>query len=255
MRNKIRDGTSARACVVLIFVTAHPSSPWRRPYIAEYPIRFAGCKFNARMTVLRLSDDTLALHSPCDIDTALKNEIEQLGQVSCIIAPGNYHYLHVAQCKETFPSGQVYVSPGLDKKQPKLMKLDGAKVLHDDDLLDEHLSHIFLSGNRIINEIVFYHSPSKTLVLTDSIEYIGDETPDTNGILRMWWFIMRMWNKPKPAPEYQMGWWCKNKQESRDCMENILKWEFERVIIGHGENITSDDCKDVVRKAWGFVLE
>lgn len=225
-------------------------------YIAEYPISFAGCKFNARMTVIALSDGTLALHSPCDIDTALKNEIERLGPVSCIIAPGNYHYLHVAQCKETFPSAQVYVSPGLDKKQPKLMQLDGAKVLHDDDLLDKDVSHIFLSGNRIINEIVFYHVPSKTLVLTDSIEYIGDETrSDTNGILRMWWFIMRMWNKPKPAPEYQMGWWCKNKQESRDCMENILnKWDFERVIIAHGQNITFD-CKAVVRQAWGFVLE
>lgn len=224
-------------------------------YIAEYPISFAGCRFNARMTVIRLSDGTLALHSPCDIDAALKNKIEELGQVSCIIAPGNYHYLHVPQCKETFPSAQVYLSPGLDKKQPKLLKLNGAKILNDDDALDTDVSHIFLSGNRIINEMVFYHSPSKTLVLTDSIEFIGDDTPDTNWVLRIWWYIMRMWNKPKPAPEYQMGWWCKNKQESRNCMEKILEWDFEQVIIAHGDNITGDECKNVVRQAWNGVLE
>jgi len=222
-------------------------------YIAEYPIAFAGCRFNARMTVIRLSDGKLLLHSPCDIDDALKTQIDQLGEVSCIIAPGNYHYLHVTQCKQVFPSAQVYLSPGLEKKQPDLSEM-GAQVLQDKDPLDKNVDHVFLSGNRVINEIVFFHSPSKTLVLTDSIEYIGDDTPETNWVLRMWWFIMRMWNKPKPAPEYQMGWMCKNKQESRDCMERILKWDFDKVIIAHGQNVTSDS-KTVVREAWSSVLE
>lgn len=224
-------------------------------YFTEYPISFAGCRFNARMTVIRMSDGKLLLHSPCDIDDALKREIQELGQVSMIVAPGNYHYLHVLQCKEVFPDAQVYLSLGLDKKQPKLMKLPGAKVLYDKDVLDRDIQHVFLSGNRVINEIVFYHVPSKTLVLTDSIEYIGDDSrADTNWFLRAWWVIMRMWNKPKPAPEYQMGWWCKNKQESRGIMQQILSWDFERVIIAHGQNITNDS-KTVVRQAWDFVLE
>eukprot|EP00562_Extubocellulus_spinifer_P005785 CAMPEP_0178515210 /NCGR_PEP_ID=MMETSP0696-20121128/24435_1 /TAXON_ID=265572 /ORGANISM="Extubocellulus spinifer, Strain CCMP396" /LENGTH=234 /DNA_ID=CAMNT_0020145357 /DNA_START=180 /DNA_END=884 /DNA_ORIENTATION=+ len=223
-------------------------------YTCPYPIHYAGCRFNARMTVLRLSDGNLALHSPCDISPALKEEIERLGQVSYVIAPGNYHYFHVAQCKAIFPSAQVYLSPGLEKKQPKLLELD-ARVLNDkDDSIDKDVQHIFLAGNRIINEIAFYHSPSKTLVLTDSIEYIGDDTPGTNWVLRMWWFIMRMWNKPKPAPEYQMGWICRNKQESRECMNRILGWDFEKVIIAHGDNITSNG-RTVVRQAWSSVLE
>jgi len=222
-------------------------------YFTEYPISFAGCRFNARMTVIRLSDGKLLLHSPCDIDEALKTEIEQLGEVSKIVAPGNYHHLHVAQCKEIFPDAQVYISPGLETKQPSLLEL-GAKILQDEDSLDKNMEHVFLSGNRVINEVVFFHSPCKTLVLTDSLELIGDETPFTNWVLRMWWFILRMWNKPKPAPEYQMGWWCKDKTESRECMERILEWNFEKVIVAHGQYITSDS-KEAVRRTWSCVLE
>jgi hypothetical protein len=35
-------------------------------WVQEYPIQFAGCDFNSRMTVMKISDTELMLHSPCE---------------------------------------------------------------------------------------------------------------------------------------------------------------------------------------------
>jgi hypothetical protein len=60
-----------------------------------------------------------------------------------------------------------------------------------------------------------------------------------------------MWNVPKPAPEYQMGW--KDKTLAKKSMDQIMQWDFNQVIISHGENITKD-AKNVVRGAWKSIL-
>lgn len=221
-------------------------------YIKEYPIRYAGCRFYSRLTIVKLSNGQLWIHSPCEITTELKSEIEALGPVGIIVAPGNYHHMHVASCQAAFPSAKTYICPGVETKQPKL-KYD--TKLHEnkaEDLYAEDLEQVLLKGNRVINEVAFFHKPTKTLILVDSIEWIGDHTPGTNWVLRFWWkYLLGMWNTPKPAPEYQMGW--KDKSQAKKSMEQILQWDFESVIISHGENITKD-AKEVVRSAWKRIL-
>ena len=75
------------------------------------------------------------------------------------------------------------------------------------DWADE-IDQVLVRGTRFIVEVAFLHRDSRTLVLTDLVENIGDATPDASDrLLRFWWkFVFRMWNRPRPAPEYQLGW-------------------------------------------------
>ena len=57
-------------------------------WISDYPVHYAGCDFSARMTVIRLPDGQLVLHSPCDIDQAAADQISALGTPAFIVAPG-----------------------------------------------------------------------------------------------------------------------------------------------------------------------
>ncbi len=41
-------------------------------WLKEYPVHYTGCDFNARMTVIRLSDNRIMLNSPCEIDLTVK---------------------------------------------------------------------------------------------------------------------------------------------------------------------------------------
>ena len=60
-----------------------------------------------------------------------------------------------------------------------------------------------------------------------------------------------MWNNPKAAPEYQMGWG--NKKMVKIALEKILSWDAERVILAHGENIEGNVNKTLCT-AWKKVL-
>ncbi len=219
-------------------------------WLAEYPIRYAGARFNARMTVLRLTDGNLLIHSPCAIDTPLRDEIVKLGPVAHIVAPGNFHHFHIPSCQRAFPNAETWLCPGVERKRPDLhfdwMLGDRAPAAWDGTL-----DQVLIRGNRLIWEVAFYHRLSRTLVLVDLIENFTDHTPDTNWALKLMFKALRMWNRPKPAPEYSMGW--NDKAAARASLERVLEWDFERIVIAHGDLI-EQDAKNVARQAWASLL-
>jgi hypothetical protein len=49
-----------------------------------------------------------------------------------------------------------------------------------------------------------------------------DRTPHANWQLKLWWkVVFHMWNNPKPAPEYQLGW--RDKTAARQSLRDILE--------------------------------
>ena len=165
------------------------------------------------MTIIRLSDGRLLIHSPSPIDARTKAEIETLGPVAFIIAPGNFHYLNVKSTLDAFPDADTHICKGIEKKDPKLSY---TRMLGDEPDLGwaEELDQVLLRGSRFIWEVAFFHRATKTLILVDLIENYGDNTTKVNLSMRFWWkVVFRMWNRPKPAPEYQIGW--KDKAAAR----------------------------------------
>jgi hypothetical protein len=89
--------------------------------------------------------------------------------------------------------------------------------------------------------------------LVDLIENIGDSYQHkASRLLMFWWkFIFRMWNNPKAAPEYQIGWG--DKKVVRIGLKQVLAWKPERIILAHGELIERD-IEGTLTKAWATVL-
>jgi hypothetical protein len=216
-------------------------------WLKKYPVHYAGCDFSARATFVRLASGDVLVHSPGPIDAATADEISALGRLAHIVAPGSYHYFYVADWQRAFPDATTWICPGVERKRPEL-EFDWILSDHAPEVWRDELDQVLVRGNRFIWEVAFLHRPSKTLILTDLIENIGDETEGTNFVLKLWWkVVMDMWNNPKPAPEYQMGW--KDTVAARRSLERILAWDFDRVVIAHGENL-EHDAKQVVRRAW-----
>lgn len=216
-------------------------------WINNYAVRYSGINFFSRMTVIRLENGRLILHSPGPLDANTRSEIDALGEVAFIVAPGSFHYFHVKAAQEAYPAATTYICPGIENKEPEL---------EFDHFLDDtappawagSMEQVLLRGARFMWEVAFLHRSSKTLILVDLIENIGDQTPGAGLGIELWWkLVFRMWNKAKPAPEYQMGW--KDKQAARISLEKILAWDFERIVLAHGDLITSD-AKAIAREAW-----
>lgn len=216
-------------------------------WLCRYPVSLAGAEFDARMTVVRLRDGTLMLHSPCTIDAQMKVALTALGTTAYLVAPGTLHHLHIASAQAAFPEAKTYICPGVERRSPEL-KFD--RLLGDTapDGWREQLDQVLVRGSRWIREVAFFHRDSRTLILVDLVENFTDRTPHANWALKLWWkYILDMWNNPKPAPEYQWGW--RDKAAARASLRDILRWDFERVILAHGDLIETD-AKQRTENAW-----
>ena len=222
-------------------------------YIVEYPVRFAGMDILARMTLIRLGDNKLWVHNAAPLDDELKNQIDQLGHVAYILAPGTYHHLHIPEFQNHYPEAETFFCPGLEQKRSDI-EFDWILGNRPDHRWQDEFDQVAVTGARFISEVVFYHIPSNTLLLVDLLENYGDDYEhQADSLLKFWWKnITRMWNKAAPAPEYQMGWG--EKKAVRRSLNKILTWDFKRIIIAHG-NIIESYAKDTALKAWKNVLE
>jgi len=216
-------------------------------WLQDYPIHFAGCDFDARMAVIRVSDTELMIHSPCEIDSATRDAISALGDVAYIVAPGSYHHIHIASAQAAFPEADTYICPGIERKRPDL-DFDWFLGDRPPAAWAGVLDQVLVRGNKFIWEVVFFHKPSKTLLVVDLIENFTDQTPNVNWLLKLWWkVVFHMWDNPKPAPEYQMGW--KDKTAARDSLQRILEWDFDKIVLSHGDLIETN-AKSMAQEAW-----
>jgi hypothetical protein len=223
-----------------------PGSIW----LASYPVRMAGAAFEARTALIRCRDGSLVVHSPGPLDDAARDEIASLGDVRAILAPGNFHHMHVAACQRAFPGAETWICPGVERKQP---------TLHYDRILGDvapssvaaEIDQALVRGGRVMCEVALLHRPSRTLLLVDVLENFTDATPGVNWFVRALFKALGMWGKPTPAPEYRLAW--KDRDAARASLERILAWDFERIVIAHGD-LVDRDARDVATRAWRGIL-
>jgi hypothetical protein len=223
-----------------------PDALWLR----EYVVRLAGARFNARMTVIKLRSGEIVIHSPCAFDDALAAEVAALGPVAAIIAPGNFHWLHVRSCQQAFPNAVTYICPGVEARA-KNLTFDFVLGDEPPPLWRDELSQVVLRGTRVIREVAFFHRASRTLILVDLVENLTPATRGTNLFVRVLYRALRMWNRPGPAPEYRFP--SRDQARVREGLERILAWDFDRVILSHGDLVTGD-AKRIVARAWRKIL-
>lgn len=81
------------------------------------PLRFLGVETGCRMTIVRLRDGGLFIHSPVALEPALATELETLGPVRAVAAPSLFHHLRVAEWKQAYPAAIFACCPGLERKR------------------------------------------------------------------------------------------------------------------------------------------
>lgn len=214
-------------------------------YVHEHPIRLAGGRLLTRMTLFSLAGGGLVIHSPVPFDDALREETLRLGEVRAIVAPSNCHHLFVADAQRAFPGVPTYAVEGVAQKRPDLVLEPLPATIWADDIEQVTV------GNRVMHEVVMLHRASRTVIAVDLVEHFRDETPGVDFIVRAYIKLCGMWNKPRAAPE--LRWMTRDRAAARAAIETILAWDFDRMVIAHGE-LFEHGAKDALREAWRFVL-
>ncbi|HYW61936.1 MAG TPA: DUF4336 domain-containing protein, partial [Bradyrhizobium sp.] len=82
--------------------------------IESAPIKVGGgLALPLRMSVIRLANGDLLLHSPAQYTDDLKSAIEALGRIRHLIAPSIGHWMFLRDWQRACPAAKTWVVPGL----------------------------------------------------------------------------------------------------------------------------------------------
>jgi hypothetical protein len=137
--------------------------------------------FPTRMTIVRLGGGELWCHSPTELTPHLKTAVDKLGPVRHLVSPNKIHYTFIAAWSRTYPEATTWASPGVRERAAR----QKITVRFDRDLQDmsppqwtDDIDQLIFRGSRVMEEVVFFHRRSKTLILADLIEnFEPDKAP------------------------------------------------------------------------------
>lgn len=201
----------------------------------DQPLKFFGVEMGARMTVVPCDNDNIFVHSPIKLSDSDVAELNQLGQVKWVVAPNKWHHLYVQDSKNHFPSAEFYCAPGLDKKRPDFKFTE---VISNEQKFpwNPELAHVLIDGVPMYNEVVFFHQKTKTLIVTDLAVHIRHSK---SFFTKLCLTLMGAYGN--------FGWsaiekfmFIRDKRAFRCSIERVLEFDFERVIMAHGDIVEND---------------
>lgn len=216
-------------------------------WIADQPLRFLGIELGARMTIVRLPDARLLLHSPISCSRELTEQVEDLGTPMFLVAPNRFHHLYVHDWQRAYPGCGLHVAPGLDTKRPDLGiggVLSESPPSDWSDVLDQAL----VSGSPVANEVVFFHRPSCTLIAADLLFNIGASSP---ALTRIAFRLTRAYGRPSSTLLERLL--IRDRVAFRRSLERILCWPISRIVVAHGEVVESGG-RAALRDAYAWLL-
>ncbi len=202
-------------------------------WVVERPQRFYGLEVGTRMTVMRLADGSLLLHSPVALDAQLRAALDALGTVRFVVAPNRFHHLYAGEALRAYPQARLWVAPGVDTKRPDLKFV---AVLTDDAPAEwsAEVAQTFFRGRPFENEVTFFHRPSRTLILCDLAFNFGPRTP---ALTRLVTTLVGGYGRFGPSRIDPL--FVRDRAAARQSLERILSWDFDRVIVAHGDVVES----------------
>lgn len=207
--------------------------------VAGDRVRMLGIPFATRMTVARLSDGGLWLHSPVAATDERVTAVEALGPIRHIVAPNKFHHLFVHDWIERFPYATTWAGPQLAERVALRFDQPLGDVAEPCWIRD--LDQLIFAGSRVLSEVAFLHRKSRSLILTDIIQRHEPEADPW-----FWRTIKRLNGIVAPAGGTPRDWRLsvRDRDAARAARDRMLSWQFDRLVIAHGR------CIERGAKAW-----
>lgn len=216
-------------------------------FVLSEPLSFHGFEVGRNMVVVRLPNDDLFVNSPAALTPERIEALNDLGTVRYVTPSSKLHgHLHVEAYERSFPRAELFAAPGLDRRRTDLA-FDGLLGGSPDPRWADSLDQTAFLGHWWLTEIEFFHRPSKTLILGDICYNLGPDAPLKTRLIAR---LLGMDGEVSVPPN--LRYTVKNDDAARRSVERILRWDFERVIVGHGR-VVERDAKRRVRDAFEWL--
>ena len=210
------------------------------------PARILGMRLTTTMTVLRLGDGSLLLHSPVAMTPERRAAVEALGPVAHLYAPNLYHHRRIGEWAAAFPSARLHAPAGLAKKRPDL-RIDRVHQATLGPALAGVVDELRIDGFRLEESVLLYR-PARTLVVADLVHNVGrPQHRWTRFYTRTMGFYDRV------ALSRMIRWLgFSDRAAARRSLDEVLAQPFDRLIVGHGAPLAAGG-RDALAAAYSWL--
>ncbi|HEX2529728.1 MAG TPA: DUF4336 domain-containing protein [Geminicoccus sp.] len=199
------------------------------------PHRMLGLPMPVRMTVIRLANGDLLLHSPTRFDDGLRRQLQELGPIRHLVAPNIAHWSFLKQWQDACPDAVTWAAPGLRERsqvQKSGLRIDRELSAVAPADWAQEIEQLVIPGGGGFTEIAFFHRPTRTLVLTDLVVNVEPQKLP-------WWMrpgahLVGATAPDGKAPAYLRMLVKMKRSEAAPAAERLIAMEPERVIFTHG---------------------
>ena len=196
-------------------------------------VSFFGFPYSTRSVIVRLPGGELWVWSPIEASANLFSAIDDLGSVAHLVSPNKIHHLFLQQWKDRYPGAAIW---GPESTIAKRRDLTFEPALEDTPPPPwaECIDQAWVRGSAAMDEVVFFHRPSRTIILADLSENFSDD------FLRRYWspwkrVIARVWKIERGFAPLEWRLSFLDRAHARVALRKMLDWDPLRVVMAHGE--------------------
>jgi len=190
--------------------------------------------FTTRMTVIRLGNGDLFLHSPIAFEDRLADQLQGMGTIRHLISPNQWHYAHIGEWQKAFPDSVAWASPGVRRRaRARHNNVHFTRELGGEapDEWRDEIGQALIPGG-IFKEFVFFHKASRTLILTDTIMNM-----DLDKLDQPWRTATKLSGMYHPHGSIFFGMRLPlllQRKKRRASFRKIRSWRPDRIVLSHG---------------------
>lgn len=212
-------------------------------WASEYPVWYGGVRLRARTTIVRLPGDALWVHSPCPPTDEFCAALDALGEVRWIVVPNRFHHLQAPATAARYPKAQVVGPTSAVERNPKVtLALGFGEPAYTE--WTKELVPVHLGGVPFLDETVFLHAPTGTLIAADLL---------ISACARDHWSwrwasrIVGRWQKVGVPPDVQKE--LKPSEALQASVAAIAALPIQRILVAHADPITERPVEQLLA-AW-----
>ncbi|MGC1647647.1 MAG: hypothetical protein WA741_17645, partial [Candidatus Sulfotelmatobacter sp.] len=168
-----------------------------------------------------------------------------------LVAATPRHFWRLEGWHTLFPEAQLWSSRTTLltlKKRP--VPLTGVLGDEPPQAWADDFDQLAFKGNALLDEVLFFHKQSGTVILDDLIQIHRDVKgkPFRNAL-----FKLEFVGSPHGGVGLDIRLSFTHRNLARRSLEKLLSWDFDKLIIAHGDCIEKD-AKPFVREAFRWLV-
>jgi hypothetical protein len=187
-----------------------------------------GARLPSRTTLIRLrSGDLVVVSPPPLVDAACAAAIDAIGPVRQVVAPNTFHYVYALEFMACHPEARLLAAPGLLERVPEVGPAQeiGSCV---ETLWSGELEFVVVGPVQGVSEVVFFHTPTSSLILTD-LAFNIERFPRPFD-----WISWRLSGIPRGFGTGRAARWLllRDRAVASRCLVRISQWPIRRIAHG-----------------------